>query len=79
MAAEVPTRANNAIVVINFRMMGSPELGLSTIAVKGKFDKASRFVQMLQRVGARAMPRAPYRAYRRAFHDCEKETAYRSR
>jgi hypothetical protein len=65
-ATEVSTRASNAIVVINFLMMGLPSWGPLTVNGNGKLDhkvrQSSRFVQMLQ---ARAMPRCPRHAYRR--------------
>src|SRR5258706_11403953 len=59
-ATEVSTRAGNAIVVINFRMMG---LGLPHDHGNGKLDhkvrRASRFVQMLWRRSAWRLPVAP--------------------
>jgi hypothetical protein len=59
-AAEVPTRASNAIVVINFRIMGLPSWGpLPEILVRGNLDhkvgQTSHFVQMLRHSGASAM------------------------
>jgi hypothetical protein len=47
MAAEVPTRASNAMVVINFRMMGLPSWSPLNDLVARKSDRkvrqASRF------------------------------------
>src|SRR5712675_2533275 len=64
-ATEVSTRASNAIVVINFLMMGLPSWGPLMVNGNGKLDhkvrQSSRFVQMLR---ARAMPRCPRHAYR---------------
>jgi hypothetical protein len=56
-AAEVSTTASNAIVAINFRMMGLPGWGPSPDHGEGKLDRkvrqTSRFVQTAERAGRR--------------------------
>jgi hypothetical protein len=56
-AADVSTMASNAIVAINFRMMGLPGRGPSPDHGEGKLDlkvrQTSRFVQIAGRAGRR--------------------------
>src|ERR1700694_5013783 len=63
-ATELSTRASNAIVVINFRMMGLPVGAPSHDHGEGKLNhkvrKASRVGQTLQHSGAPAMLRGSF-------------------
>src|SRR6266403_57384 len=59
-ATEVSSRAGNAIVVINFRMMGlRPPHDHGNGKLDHKVRRASRFVQMLWRRSAWRFPVAP--------------------
>jgi hypothetical protein len=76
-ATDVSTTASNAIVVINFRMMGLPSgpPARSIMVRESSFTRCGKPRILLRCSSARAVPRGLSCAYRSAFHDCGKEIA----